>query len=82
MRTLGDRLRWVREGQGDYLDRRCREEESHGPISNCLKSCHVEEAEGLFSLIFIYLAAPGLGCIMLALTGGTQGLVLWPGIES
>lgn len=43
-----------------YLDRRCGEEESHGPASNCLKSCHVEAAEGLFSLIFIYLGCTRL----------------------
>ena len=33
-------------------------------VSNYWKSCHVEEAESLFFLIFIYLAVPGLGCIM------------------
>lgn len=33
-------------------------------VSNYLKSYHVEEAEDLFFLIFIYLAAAVLGCII------------------
>ena len=57
VKTLGDHLRWVREGQGDYLDRRCREEESYG---HCLQL--LEELSCGRSREFVFLNIYLFGC--------------------